>query len=138
MEKSLAAAKREIRAAVEKGAALLDRRHPRWFEQIDLRAFDLRSGSYCICGQLDAINRGCEPNSGLGSWTYALNRLFGRDINIFKDNSRDETHGFSVSRENMEVFDYKADRSAWAYAEGIWKTEIAKRRRAKKQQALAA
>jgi hypothetical protein len=125
---NIRAAKKQQRAAVEKGARLLDKRHPRWFEQIDLDNFDLSSGQYCICGQLDAIHRGVEI--GRGSWAGALRRVFGRDVNVSKKNSRDETHGFCVPWQISYVFDGHG-LSGWGYTEGIWKTEIRKRRRAK-------
>lgn len=123
--------KREIRSRVERGAALLDRRQPRWFEKIDLAAFELSSGAYCICGQLDAVKLGREPSQG-GDWESALYRLFGRRIDRFKNQSRDETHGFSVPYQLDSALYKKAGVTGWEYAEGIWKTEIKRRRKTAK------
>ena len=124
---SLRRAKKEIRENVERGAALLDKRQPRWFTKIDLDAFQLSSGQYCICGQLDAVRRGTLG----GDWEVALKRLFGRKVNLYKRNSRDETHGFSINHDLSDVF-HDHGLSAWSYAEGVWKTQIVRRRKAAK------
>lgn len=123
---SLRRAKKEIRENVERGAALLDKRQPRWFTKIDLDALQLSSGTYCICGQLDAARRGTA-----GDWEKGLNRLFGRRVNLFKDNSRDERHGFTINGDLSDVF-YAHGLNSWVYAEGIWKTQIVRRRKAAK------
>jgi len=42
----------EAQAAVDKGAALLDRRRPNWFTQINCKTLDLSCGCDCVVGQL--------------------------------------------------------------------------------------
>lgn len=42
----------EAQAAVDKGAAVLDRRRPAWFTRINCKTLDLSSGCDCILGQL--------------------------------------------------------------------------------------
>lgn len=39
-------------ARVASGAALLDQDKPGWVDEIDLKSLDLRSGRYCVLGQL--------------------------------------------------------------------------------------
>lgn len=36
----------------ERGARLLDRRCPGWYERIDITKLDMKSGQYCVLGQL--------------------------------------------------------------------------------------
>lgn len=106
-----AAEKRELRENVERGAALLDRRRPRWFEQIDLDEFYLESATACICGQL----------SGLGRRSYYA-RVLARRPNPSDDWLH--RHGFFVDGERIVHED------AWPYAENHWRKLIKQRRRA--------
>lgn len=106
------------REAVETGAALLDRRRPKWFDQIDLDHFDLTSGEYCICGQLAKMSRAaCGTH-----WTAYLRVLFTRTYARF-DAAR--AHGFSAPN------GLSGDETrAWAYMERLWRKAIKDRRAA--------
>jgi hypothetical protein len=41
-----------LQACVQKGAAWLSEKYPRWAEQINLEILDLDDSRYCICGQM--------------------------------------------------------------------------------------
>jgi hypothetical protein len=114
--------KKQLRENVLRGCKLLDRRRPRWFEQIDLNAFQLRTADYCICGQLDAISR--KLDLGHGDWVSGFTRLLGLRESRDWLTRRAEKHGFTSMTGAPEV---------WSYQEGVWRREITARRRAAAQ-----
>lgn len=129
--------RRLLREAVLKGCALLDRRNPRWFTKIDLDRFDLASGTFCICGQLDVLRHGLkldEANLGDGSWHDGLQRLMGKRPGFHSG----ENYGFVAFGEKgarwggLHSMLPQKRTAAWRFMEGIWKAEIRKRVRAAK------
>lgn len=48
----MATTKTVLKQRVERGAALLDKRHPEWCKRIDLVKLNMRDGHQCVLGQV--------------------------------------------------------------------------------------
>lgn len=59
-------------AAVERGAAWLDKKCPTWFREIDLESLDLEDAEYCILGQTAA----CLTPQSLSKTYWSVLRRF--------------------------------------------------------------
>lgn len=121
--------KKELRENVLRGCALLDKRRPRWFQQIDLDALELQNGCQCICGQLDALSRKVPTSDAW--WGNFVAKLAKSRSKYGWTAEWAARHGFS--NENAAYRD-----GAWDYMESVWRREIQARRRAARTQRNAA
>lgn len=116
----------ELKARVLQGCALLDKRRPLWYTQIDLGALDLRNGERCICGQLAKLSKACSADP----WWEEYVAVLGVQ-------NASEKYGFIPPKEKW-AWDHDLGRAAaWNYQEGVWRREIKARRAAAKQKAAA-
>lgn len=93
-----------LKKRVQRGADLLDRELPNWFNRIDTVELNQESASHCVLGQL------------YGDWTEGLNKVFGYRWD-YKDSF---DYGFSLSgSERWNTF---------GALTRLWKKEILKRR----------
>lgn len=104
----------ETQERVRRGAQMLDRKNPDWFNEIDLDVLDLNDCHACILGQLYG--------------TYSEGRY---RIGLDWDLQATGSHGFTVwPRDHIEDLDdfYSEEERLWDQLYNAWKEEITKRR----------
>lgn len=104
--------------AVAAGAALLDRRMPRWFRSIDLNALLMQHGTHCILGQTFGPLVGPATHSHNG---YTVGVL------LMSGSEATEDAGIAWAAEYGFTIPIGADPSYWEVLRCAWMNEIAKR-----------
>lgn len=81
-----------VRNRVTRGAALLDRLDPEWFNKVDLAIFDLTNYAKCALGQV------AKANTDLDSWSDFLEWAFkDEDVPAADHYAFAAEHGFAVA-----------------------------------------
>lgn len=104
---------------VTKGAALLDKKEPGWFEKIDWKAFDIRSTRYCVIAQLaDKDGVGYYDKleelglmSSIGAGEVRCDCGCDWMSTYYSDTSNE--YGFSIKEEESDGYDWNDLQLAW-------------------------
>lgn len=112
----------EAIAAVDKGAAALDRRRPRWFTKINCKTLNLANSCDCVLGQI------------YGEYSdVTIARAIGRRLTAaFREQSNAERHGF-VSTPAMDKWIWQSEypmarsRACYHLLDRLWIAKIKER-----------
>ena len=103
------------RPHVERGAALLDERRPRWWERIDIGRLDIRSPENCILGQVfEEEERAEGPRRGSTPYDYGCEVLNLKCMEAIE-------HGF------FTILRHHRDKEHWDTLRGLWIEAIEER-----------
>lgn len=138
------------------GAAELDKKLPGWFELINTRALDISEGQAlangvpkcgCICAQLDAMYLKANPGALKARGRYGKREVCNRVLivgewqktfkRLFKHPAWQAAR-FGFSTGYVVSDDGESGDTSFSELTAAWRKEISKRRRAAKQQAVAA
>lgn len=67
--------KRELRAAVKRGIAVLDRAYPQWWKVIKLTKFNFADPCCCIVGTIGGVECRVANPQGLTNWSQGKRTL---------------------------------------------------------------
>ena len=104
---------------VKRGAALLDKKMPKWFTSIDLTMLDMESPNACILGQSGSYNGDTYWEVGEKLKVIIRHDWVGGETN----QSKAITHGFNIENSGGQ----KSISKSYSMLAELWAVEVALR-----------